>query len=66
MQTPIGCTGRVVQKITPDERGEVMIAISGGGDAYYAESQETLEKGQQVVVTDYLPPRTVYVKAKVE
>lgn len=43
-----------------------MIEIRGGTEAFYAYPsipEETFERGQIVVVTDYHAPRTVYVAA---
>ncbi len=60
----IGKTGRVTGRIGPGRVGEVMISIRGGGEAFYAHPHshdETIEIGSLVVVTDFQPPRTVYV-----
>jgi hypothetical protein len=41
-----------------------MISIRGGVEAFYAygaEPDEVFESGQQVLVVDFEPPRTVYV-----
>jgi len=60
----IGKTGRVSGGIGPGRVGEVMISIRGGSEAFYAHPHspgETIEIGALVVVTDFQPPRTVYV-----
>ncbi len=60
----IGKTGRVTGRIGPGRVGEVMISVRGGGEAFYAHPHtagETIDIGALVVVTDYQPPRTVYV-----
>ncbi len=60
----IGKTGRVTGRIGPGRVGEVMISIRGGSEAFYAHPHshdETIEVGSLVVVTDFQPPRTVYV-----
>ncbi len=62
--TMIGKTGRVTGRIGPGRVGEVMISVRGGGEAFFAHphtSGETIDIGTLVVVTDYQPPRTVYV-----
>lgn len=58
-----GKTGRVTGKIGPRLVGEVMIAVRGGSEAFYAHSidDEVIERGTQVMVVEYAPPRTVYV-----
>lgn len=60
----IGSRGRVTGRVGPGLVGEVMISIRGGVEAFYAygaEPDEVLESGQQVLVVDFEPPRTVYV-----
>lgn len=61
----VGSRGRVTGKIGPGLVGEVMVAIRGGVEAFYAyptDPDQTIEAGQQVLVIDYEPPRTVYVQ----
>ena len=61
----IGTRGRVTGRIGPGLVGEVMIAVRGGSEAFYAhpiEPEETIEPGAQVLVVDFEPPRTVYVE----
>jgi membrane-bound ClpP family serine protease len=60
----IGKVGRVVGEIAPGGMGEVMIAIRGGSEAYFAyaaESGEAIERGARVLVVEHEPPRTVIV-----
>jgi hypothetical protein len=60
----IGKEGRVTGKIGPGLVGEVMIAIRGGAEAFYAhpvDPREEIVVGTIVVVVEYHPPRTVYV-----
>ncbi|MQA78459.1 MAG: hypothetical protein GEV10_08265 [Streptosporangiales bacterium] len=62
----VGRQGRVTGKIASGLVGEVMVEVRGGVEAFYAYPMvpdETFELGQIVVVTDYHPPRTVYVAA---
>ncbi|GHH72299.1 hypothetical protein GCM10017673_27160 [Streptosporangium violaceochromogenes] len=50
--------------IGPGLVGEVMVAVRGGVEAFYAHpsvSDETIPTGSIVVVVEYFPPRTVYV-----
>lgn len=61
----IGTRGRVTGKIGPGLVGEVLIHIRGGVEAFYAypaDGADTIENGQQVLVVDFAPPRTVYVE----
>ena len=59
----VGKTGRVTGRIAPGTIGEVMIAVRGGMEAFYAYPADTekIPIGAQVVVLDYEPPRTVVV-----
>lgn len=60
----VGKQGRVTGRIGPGLVGEVMVAVRGGVEAFYAHPSiptETFEVGQIIVVVDYHPPRTVYV-----
>jgi hypothetical protein len=62
----VGRQGRVTGKIGPGLVGEVMIAIRGGVEAFYAYPAidgEEMAVGSLVVVMDYHPPRTVYVSS---
>jgi len=62
----VGRQGRVTGKIASGLVGEVMIEVRGGVEAFYAYPsipEETFDTGQIVVVTEYHPPRTVYVAA---
>ncbi len=60
----VGKVGRVTGTIAPGRLGEVMIAIRGGSEAFYAyavDSEDTISLGTRVVVVEYFPPRTVVV-----
>ena len=60
----IGKVGRVIGTIEPGKLGEIMIAIRGGHESYYAYAsgqEERIEKGTRVVVIDQDAPRTVTV-----
>jgi hypothetical protein len=60
----IGRQGRVTGKIGPGLVGEVMIAIRGGVEAFYAhpvDPRDEIPVEAIVVVIEYHPPRTVYV-----
>ncbi|WP_433331514.1 hypothetical protein [Spirillospora sp. CA-294931] len=62
----IGKEGRVTGKIGPGLVGEVMIAIRGGSEAFYAhpsDPRDEIPVGSIIVVVEYHPPRTVYVAA---
>lgn len=62
----VGRQGRVTGKIGPGLVGEVMIAIRGGVEAFYAYPAirgEEIAVGDLVVVMDFHPPRTVYVSS---
>ena len=51
-------------RIGPGQIGEVMLAVRGGTEAFYAyaaDGTETIEPGERVVVMEYEPPRTVLV-----
>jgi hypothetical protein len=61
----IGTRGRVSGRIGPGMIGEVLIAVRGGVEAFYAypaNPDETIERGTQVLVVDFDEPRTVYVE----
>ncbi|MCC3777329.1 hypothetical protein [Streptomyces sp. UNOB3_S3] len=60
----VGELGRVTGTIGPGLVGEVMVRVRGGAEAflaYAAEPGERIERGTVVIVTEYQPPRTVYV-----
>ena len=60
----IGKVGRVTGTIEPGKLGEVMIAIRGGSEAYYAyaaDEEERIESGTRVVVLEHEAARTVIV-----
>jgi hypothetical protein len=60
----VGKQGRVTGKIGPGLVGEVMVAVRGGVEAFYAHPtvpDEEITAGSIVVVVEYFPPRTVYV-----
>ena len=60
----VGKTGRVTGRIGPDRLGEVMISVRGGTEAFHAYATDRADEiatGTQIVVIEYLPPRTVIV-----
>ncbi|HYZ79091.1 MAG TPA: hypothetical protein VE596_17125 [Gaiellaceae bacterium] len=60
----IGKVGRVIGAIEPGRVGEIMIAIRGGHESYYAyaaDQDERIEKGARVIVLEQDAPRTVIV-----
>jgi hypothetical protein len=60
----VGKEGRVTGRIGPGLVGEVMIAVRGGAEAFYAHPVNPGDEfavGQIIVVVEYHPPRTVYV-----
>ena len=60
----IGKTGRVTGAVGPKTVGEVMVAVRGGSEAFYAHPAlpgEKISVGERVIVVDHEPPRTVYV-----
>lgn len=60
----VGKQGRVTGTIGPGLVGEVMVAVRGGVEAFYAHPSvpdEVIPTGSIVVVVEYFPPRTVYV-----
>jgi hypothetical protein len=59
-----GKVGRVTGSIEPGKLGEIMIAVRGGHESYYAyaaDQEERIEKGARVVVLEQDAPRTVIV-----
>jgi hypothetical protein len=60
----IGKVGRVTGTIEPGKLGEVMIAIRGGSESYFAyaaDQEERIESGTRVVVLEHEAARTVIV-----
>ena len=60
----VGKMGRVTGTITPGRIGEVMVEVRGGSEAFHAyaaDTEETIDRGNRVVVVEYFPPRTVVV-----
>lgn len=60
----VGRMGRVTGTIGPGLVGEVMVAVRGGVEAFYAaaeEPAETIPVGTTVFVVEYHPPREVIV-----
>ena len=60
----VGRMGRVTGTVGPGLIGEVMVAIRGGAEAFYAtaaEPTETIPVGATVLVVEYHPPRDVVV-----
>jgi hypothetical protein len=61
----IGSRGRVTGTIGPGLIGEVLIAVRGGVEAFYAypaNPEARIEIGTQVLVVDYDEPNSVYVE----
>ena len=60
----VGKVGRVTGLIGPGLVGEVMVAVRGGVEAFYAsatDQTETIPVGTTVIVMEYHPPRDVIV-----
>jgi hypothetical protein len=60
----VGKQGRVTGRIGPGLVGEVVLAVRGGSEAFYAYAADpdaTIEVGSSVLVLEYAAPRTVYV-----
>jgi hypothetical protein len=60
----VGRLGRVTGTVGPGLVGEVMIAVRGGAEAFYATAanpEETIPVGTSVLVVEYHPPRDVTV-----
>lgn len=60
----VGKQGRVSGEIGPGLVGEVLVAVRGGMEAFYAHANDPdtrIAVGTRVLVVEYLPPRTVYV-----
>lgn len=61
---PEGLVGRVTGRVGPGTVGEVIVAIRGGREAFYAYPHDGVEEipaGADALVIEYLPPRTVRV-----
>jgi hypothetical protein len=61
----IGKVGRVTGRVGPGLVGEIMVAVRGGSEAFYAHPQrsdEEIEPGAQVLIVDFQAPRTAYVE----
>ena len=60
----VGKQGRVTGAIGPGLVGEVVLAVRGGSEAFYAYAAnpgEVIAVGEPVLVVEYQPPRTVVV-----
>lgn len=60
----IGRQGRVTGRVGPGLTGEVVLAVRGGSEAFYAYAAEpgaTIGVGELVLVVEYDAPRTVIV-----
>jgi hypothetical protein len=60
----VGKIGRVSGAIAPGQVGEVILPVRGSSEAFLAYSEGndlTIPRGTRVVVTEYIPPRTVMV-----
>lgn len=61
----IGRIGRVTGRVGPGLVGEIMVAVRGGVEAFYAHpvrAGEEIEPGAQVLIVEFHPPRTAYVE----
>jgi hypothetical protein len=69
-QQPVGSKGRVTSTggILPGRTGEVMVAIRGGVEAFLARDVNggEIRPYTEVVVVEYVPPRTVLVTPLIE
>lgn len=64
--TPEGRVGRVTGAVRAGHTGEVLVAVRGGTERFYAyalDPDDRFNVGDTVLVTDYHPPRTVSVTA---
>jgi len=63
--SPIGLTGRISRHgaIRPGRVGEVLVEIRGGVEAFLARDADggSIDADEEIVVVEYLPPRTVLV-----
>lgn len=63
--SPVGAIGRVTRAgaIRPGRVGEVLVQIRGGREAFLARDADggAIDPDEEVVVVEYLPPRTVLV-----
>ena len=63
--SPVGQVGRVSRSgaIRPERLGEVLVEIRGGVEAFLARDADggEIAPDTEVVVVEYLPPRTVIV-----
>ena len=62
----IGKTGSITGKVAPHTTGEVVVAVRGGTEYYFARSvdgQEVIERGSQVLIVNAAPGRVLYVTA---
>jgi len=60
----IGKQGKVTGLVGPGLVGEVLVAVRGGTEAFYAYPAEPgteIPVGALVVIVEFQPPRTVYV-----
>jgi len=60
----VGKQGRVTGRIGPGLVGEVVLAVRGGSEAFYAYPAKpgmTIDVGEAVLVVEYDAPRTVLV-----
>jgi hypothetical protein len=61
----IGTRGQVTGTVGPGLIGEVLIAVRGGVEAFYAypaDPERKIAIGTQVLVVDFDTPNTVYVE----
>jgi hypothetical protein len=60
----VGRQGKVTGRIGPGLVGEVIVAIRGGTEAFFAypiDPEAEIPLGALVTIVDFHPPRTVYV-----
>jgi hypothetical protein len=64
----VGKVGRVTGLVGPDTLGEVILAIRGGTETFFARPKhgETLKVGEPVTILEFYPPRTIIVGPVVE
>lgn len=63
-QSPEHMVGMVTGRVADGIIGEITLAIRGGSECFMAlpyDKEESFNIGAQVLVMDYIPPRTVLV-----
>jgi hypothetical protein len=59
----VGKIARVIEAIDPKFDGVVSIPVRGGTENFNAHATQAFKRGDMVQVTEYFPPRDVYVAA---